>query len=124
MIDISKLPHRQNKNGYWYTKCNGMWVITGRLVLADKLGRELLPTERVKYKDGNRDNNHPDNLEINEHKAWSSMPLLETRIKRLKARQTALVQQRELIDSNLINIEEELDQLREQLPPTSTRRVV
>lgn len=112
MIDISKLPHRQNKNGYWYTKCNGMWVITGRLVLADKLGRELLPTERVKYKDGNRDNNHPDNLEINTDKAWSSVPLLKTRLLRLTDRLNKLTVQFSELESNIENTSRQIEELK------------
>lgn len=39
-------------------------VLEHRLVLARKLGRALLPHETVHHKDGDRLNNHPDNLEL------------------------------------------------------------
>lgn len=39
-------------------------VLEHRLVLARKLGRPLLKHETVHHKDGDRGNNHPDNLEL------------------------------------------------------------
>ena len=44
-----------NNNGY---------VLEHRLVMEKKLGRYLLPHENVHHKDGVRDNNSPDNLEL------------------------------------------------------------
>lgn len=53
---------RISPNGYEYTKTPDGWELTGRIVAAKKLGRKLLPTERIRYKDENRLNNHPDNI--------------------------------------------------------------
>ncbi|QGH79043.1 HNH endonuclease [Streptomyces phage TomSawyer] len=40
------------------------WVLEHRYVMEQKLGRELVKGENVHHKDGNRQNNHPDNLEL------------------------------------------------------------
>lgn len=79
---------RVSPNGYHYTKTNGKWELTGRLVAAEKLGRPLLPTERVKYKDGDRLNNDPDNVEVYVTKEQSiarKRARLEARIEDLQA---------------------------------------
>lgn len=58
------------KNGY--IQIFGMYV--HRVVAEEKLGRKLLRTEIVHHIDGNKQNNHPDNLMIftshSEHKKW------------------------------------------------------
>jgi len=40
-----------------------------RVVAEEKLGRELLPGEIIHHKDGNRRNNHPDNIYVFENQA-------------------------------------------------------
>jgi hypothetical protein len=40
------------------------YVLEHRLVMARKLGRPLLKTETVHHKDGNRENNNDDNLQL------------------------------------------------------------
>jgi hypothetical protein len=42
----------------------GKKALKQRLVMAEALGRPLLKTEQVHHKDGNRDNNALDNLEL------------------------------------------------------------
>lgn len=42
----------------------GGYVLEHRLVMAEKLGRPLTDSETVHHKDTNRQNNHPDNLEL------------------------------------------------------------
>lgn len=68
---------RVNKRGYQQYKQNGTWRRgaenlvdqwswrhTSRMVGEWKLGRRLPPQTAVRFKDGDRSNNHPDNLEI------------------------------------------------------------
>lgn len=43
---------------------NQGYVREHRLVMSRVIGRLLLPTETVHHKDGNRKNNHPDNLQL------------------------------------------------------------
>ena len=40
------------------------YVLEHILVAEEKLGRRLLPGERAHHKDGRKDNNHPDNIEV------------------------------------------------------------
>lgn len=58
-----------NKDGYVRVKVpgvvgNGGWVLEHRVVMEQRLGRGLLPGENVHHIDGNKENNHPDNLEL------------------------------------------------------------
>lgn len=55
---------RTSQNGYHYTKRNGSWVLTHRLVIEAKLGRELRGNERIRFKDGDRTNRDPSNLVV------------------------------------------------------------
>ena len=53
-----------NSDGYVATKVGGRQVLQHRLVMEQVIGRPLLPTERVHHKNGKRDDNRPDNLEL------------------------------------------------------------
>lgn len=72
-----------NANGYSQTKVdNGKWVGTHTLILQEKLGRVLKPGERAIFKDGNKENLHPDNIVLSE--ATSSRSI-QARIAKLRA---------------------------------------
>lgn len=55
---------RVSPNGYHYTKQGGKWRLTHHIVAEDMLGRTLRKDERVYFKDKNRSNRHPNNLEV------------------------------------------------------------
>lgn len=54
--------HLNNGEGKTYTKTYGRH--THRVVMEEKLGRKLKSGEIVHHIDGNRRNNHPDNLQL------------------------------------------------------------
>ncbi len=51
-------------NGYHHTKVNGKWRLTHHLLAEAALGRPLSQGERVYFKDGDRSNLDPDNIEV------------------------------------------------------------
>lgn len=66
-------PHKPfiSTQGYWFIKIHGHHraLKDGRVKIADivaeeKLGRKLLKTEVVHHIDGDKQNDHPDNLEV------------------------------------------------------------
>ncbi len=78
-ITVPKLEERYDwkhgqkmMKGYIYQRCpghphgtkHGCYVALHRLVIEEKIGRYLLPSEVVDHIDGNILNNHPDNLRV------------------------------------------------------------
>ena len=55
---------RTHMAGYIQVKVGKGWIMQHRLVMKQVLGRPLLPTERVHHKNGDRQDNRPENLEL------------------------------------------------------------
>jgi hypothetical protein len=76
-------------NGYHYTKVDGVWVLTHRLVWEKANGRKIRDNERVRFKDGDRTNyENADNIEVYQIKdksPQSRRAIIEAKIAELQA---------------------------------------
>ena len=57
-------PKRSNKDGYMEVRLNGRTLLEHRLVMAEHLGRDLLPGENVHHRNGVKTDNRIENLEL------------------------------------------------------------
>lgn len=74
------------QNGYHYTKRDGKFQLTHKLVIEEKLGRKLLESERVRFIDNDRTNLSPDNLRV----VTKGNTSLQTQLARLVTRRDEL----------------------------------
>lgn len=88
---------RTSPNGYHYTRTPDGWELTGRILGAQKLGRKLEANERIRYKDGDRTNLDPDNIEVYVAKAKSPA-----------AQKAALEAKRDELEAQIAELEEQL----------------
>jgi hypothetical protein len=84
-------------NGYHYTRTEGGWVLTHRLIAEKNLGRPLEKNERIRYKDGDRSNLDPSNIQVltkvgGKSKA-AKLASLDARIADLKAQREELARE-------------------------------
>jgi hypothetical protein len=86
-----------SQNGYHYTKKDGQYTATHILRVEEHLGRKLKPSERVRFKDGNKQNLSIENLQV----TVKGNASLETQRARLVARRDELNAQIQDIDNQL-----------------------
>jgi ribosomal protein L9 len=91
-----------SKNGYHYTKVDGAFRLTHQILMEKKLGRSLRKGERVKYKDGDRTNLTPDNLEL--------IPPTEFKPNQYRARLAALYAKRDDVLAEIEYLEQALQE--------------
>jgi hypothetical protein len=86
-------------NGYHYTRTREGWTLTHRLVVERQLQRQIGSDERVRFRDGNRSNLSPENLEV--YKVGSSTR--DKRRARLQAKIEELQAQLRELDEESLN---------------------
>lgn len=82
-----------NKNGYHHTKTEDGWRLTHHILAEERLKRKLKPSEGVRFRDGDRTNLDPDNLEVvrkGQGSIKAQIAKLNERIRELTAQKTEL----------------------------------
>ena len=79
------------RGGFFYSMCNkNGYILEHRLVMSKYLNRCLLPWEVVHHKNGIRNDNRIENLELISNDEHNQMTIMETRIRHLEKRVTLL----------------------------------
>jgi hypothetical protein len=86
-----------NANGYHHTRTDEGWEPTHRLIAEQVLERKLLPTEMVRFKDGDRKNLTLENIEV----IKTGSATLRAKKARLEAQIEELTAQLSLINQSL-----------------------
>jgi hypothetical protein len=88
---------RISLNGYHYTKKDGTWYLTHRLIAEEALGRPLSVGEQAIFKDRDRRNLAPDNIEVR----TKNPPSLKKRLAILEARRDEVQAEIELVKKQI-----------------------
>lgn len=99
---------RWSPNGYHYTKTKTGWQLTSRMLMEEKLGRPLLSTERVVFKNGNRRDVRIDNLELTEvktdlKKLKAKLATIQDKIREYQAMEAETLEQIQAAESQKLN---------------------
>jgi hypothetical protein len=90
---------RWSANGYHYTKTTNGWILTHRLLMEEKLGRALLPNERVVFKNRNKRDIRIENLELS---------VVKSDRKKLMQRKASIQDKIREYQAMLLEVDEEL----------------
>ena len=82
----------------------GRYVPEHRLVMAEIIGRPLLRTELVHHKNGVKDDNHIENLQLVSDDRHRQITILENKIKRLETRVTLLEAENILLKTQSLTV--------------------
>lgn len=94
---------RTAPNGYHYTKVNGKWILTSRMIAEQQIiKRPLEPGERVVFKNNDRTDLRAENLQVVGPKTTK-----ET----LKRREANLIARIEELQGQLADVQEEIHEL-------------
>jgi HNH endonuclease len=100
-------------NGYAVVKVDGKWRYKHHLIAEAQLGRPLEPNERVSFRDKNRMNLDPENIEVKRKqstKRWKRLRLLRRRILDMDAKLLELkAEYQQLLDSAPEKEEEQIE---------------
>jgi hypothetical protein len=92
-----------NANGYCQVKTERGWVGKHTLILEKKLGRQLLPGERAVFKDGNKQNLDPANIELAEAMSTRSVKARIVKLQQEVEDRLALIKE---LEKELANADE------------------
>jgi hypothetical protein len=92
---------RVAKNGYHYTRTEEKWRLTHHLIAEEKLGRPLSPHERVVFRDNDRTNLDPSNIQVKRKTTSQLRKKEEALVARLEEVQAELDAVRNQIQKNL-----------------------